>query len=439
MDTVEEILAAVEDGISAKEIASQFTWESLAEDEREGLLAIARSLEGSQHSYELLVLLYTLSQDDWFTARVLGYLVGHPSLGQVERQNTLKTLRRLLDRTRARLEGLKDAGQKLRWQQLYEAGYFGLAAQVAEEAGRLDEALENYRRALAIYQELGFNLAAGRIDRSIQANLTARPPLKPAPNTPPIRLPRSTVHAGARPPVPPPGVPDQPFAPPLPQTESEKLAAQIKVQAQTLTELIAKTKEKQGQFERLSHEVTVLEQKAKSRRQELEAPPKETGVSGKNSVSTQPQPAQQIEKLRQELAAEKERSAQLLEKLRLSENRPAPKTPASPQADISQELEELKSQLSEAREEEEQLAQRIQLKQARLEKLEQLGIQKENLLQEAADLKRQLRELGRELETLNEQKQEAELEYKRRRAELEKLDREIHARNIEKQKLEKKT
>lgn len=105
MDTVEEILAAVEDGISAKEIASQLTWESLAEDEREGLLATARSLEGSQHGYELLVLLYTLSQDDWFTARVLGYVVGHPSLAQAERQNTLKTMRRLLDRTRARLDG----------------------------------------------------------------------------------------------------------------------------------------------------------------------------------------------------------------------------------------------------------------------------------------------------------------------------------------------
>ncbi|MBE3039092.1 MAG: hypothetical protein IMZ62_09815, partial [Chloroflexi bacterium] len=254
MDTVEEILAAIEDGISPKEIASQLTWESLAEYEREQLLETARNLGGSRHGYELLVLLYTLSQDDWFTARVLGHVVGHPSLAQAERQNTLKTLRRLLDKTRARLEGLKDAGQKLRWQQLYEAGYLALAAQVAEEDGRLDGALENYRQALAIYQELGFSQAAERVDRSIQANLTTRPPLKAAPPTTPVRLPRSTVHTGARPRVPPPGVPDQPAAP-LPQTEAEKLAAQIKAQAQTLNELVAKVKEKQEQHERLGRVV----------------------------------------------------------------------------------------------------------------------------------------------------------------------------------------
>jgi len=418
MDTVEEILAAIDDGISPKEIASQLTWESLAEDEREQLLATARELGSSQHGYELLVLLYTLSQDDWFTARVLGYVVEHPSLAQAERQNTLKTMRRLLDKTRTRLAGLKDAGQKLRWQQLYEAGYLALAAQVAEEDGRLDEALENYRQALAIYQELGFSQAADRVDRSIQANLTARLPLKVAPPAPLVRLPRSTVHAGARPLVPPPGEPDQPAAPP-PQTEPERLAAQIKAQAQTLTELVAKTKEKQEQHERLSREVAALEQKARNRRLDLEVPAKENGVSEKNPVSKD-NPA-----------------AQKLEKLRLSENRPAPKTSASPQAGISQELEELKSQLSEAREEEEQLSQRIQQKQVRLKKLEQLGMQKENLLQEVADLKRRLREMTRELETLTTQKQEVELEHKRRRAELEKLDSEIHARTIEKQKREK--
>jgi HAMP domain-containing protein len=438
MDIVEEILAAIEDGISPKEIASQLTWESLTEDEREQLLASARELGGSQHGYELLVLLYTLSQDDWFTARVLGYVVGHPSLAQAERQNTLKTLRRLLDKTRTRLAGLKDAGQKLRWQQLYEAGYLALTAQVAEEDGRLDEALKNYRQALAIYQELGFAQAAERIDRLIQANLTARPPLKAAPPAAPVRLPRSTVHAGARPPGPPPGVPDQPAAPP-PQTELERLAAQIKAQAQTLNELVAKTKEKQEQHERLSREVTALEQKARSRQQDLEVPAKENGFSEKSPVSKDNPAAQRLENLRQELATEKERSTQLLGKLRLSENRPALKTPASPQVEVSQELEELKSQLSEAREEEEQLAHRIQQKQVRLEKLEQLGMQKENLLQEVAALKRQLREMTRELETLTTQKQEVELEHKRRRAELEKLDSEIHSRSIEKQKMEKKT
>lgn len=437
MDTVEEILAAIEGGISPKEIASQLTWESLAEDEREQLLASARELGGSQHGYELLVLLYTLSQDDWFTARVLGYVVGHPSLAQAERQNTLKTLHRLLEKTRTHLADLKDAGQKLRWQQLYEAGYLALAAQVAEDDGRLDEALENYRQALAIYQELGFVQAAERIDRSIHANLTARPPLKMAPPAPLVRLPRSTVHAGARPPVPPPGVPDQPVAAHS-QTETEKLAVQIKTQAQTLTELVVKIKEKQEQYERLSREMAALEQKAKSRRQDLEAPVIENGFSEKSPVSTDKPASQKLEKLLQELVTEKERSAQLLEKLRLSENRMAFKTPTSPQADISQKLEEVKSQLSEAHEEEEQLAQRIKQKQVRLEKLEQLGIQKKNLLQEVADLKRRLREMTRELETLTTQKQEVELEHKRRRAELEKLDSEIHARTIEKQKLEKK-
>jgi hypothetical protein len=456
MDTVEEILAAIEDSISPIEIASQLTWESLAEYEREQLLAAARNLGGSQHGYELLVLLYTLSQDDWFTARVLGHVVRHPSLSQAERQNTLKTLRRLLDKTRAHLAGLPEADQKLRWQQLYEAGYLALAAQVAEEDGRLDGALENYRQSLAIYQELGFSQAAERVDRSIQANLTTRPPLKAAPPTTPVRLPRSTVHAGARPRVPPPGVPDKPVAPP-PQTEAEKQAAQIKAQAQTLNELIAKVKEKQEQHERLGREVVALEQKAKSLRIAEETRLKEeTGFSGKNPVSKEDATEEtwffgknpvskenpvtrQLEKLRQELKAEKERSAQLLEKLFQSEDRPAPKTPTSPQAEVSQELEELKSQLSEARDEEEQLSQRIQQKHIRLEKLVQLGMQKENLLQEVADLKRQLREMARELETLNAQKQEVELEHRRRRAELEKLASEIHARNIEKQKREKKT
>jgi hypothetical protein len=72
METFEEIMAAIHAGIPPKEIADQVAWREISEENREQLLTAARELGDDQDGYQLFLLLNALSQDEWFTLRVLG-------------------------------------------------------------------------------------------------------------------------------------------------------------------------------------------------------------------------------------------------------------------------------------------------------------------------------------------------------------------------------
>ena len=473
METFEEILAAIHAGIPPKEIADQITWEDVSEEDREQLLIAARELGDDQAGYQLFLLLNALSQDEWFTLRVLGYAIQHQILILADRQNTLRTMRRTLDRVRARVESEKQAHEKLGWERLFEAAYFVLSAQVCEEAGNVKEALRNYRQAQAIYQELGFSQPLQKIMSEIKRLQPVVAPAKaplasaaqpskpvatpapiatkitPAPATPAPNLPRTepasaTPHPAAVPPriEPPPLSVSTP--PASQQAETERLAAQIQAQNRALSDLQSRIRQLTEQRDRLAKEITAQEERLKASRQPTPTASTPSITSVQNKAAPAPEQEQadqitalsrQIRHLQEELRIEKENNQRLIAQNRQAASQIKPAS-TDPRPLPVQELEELRQKITEAQAEDERLKEQIQQKQARLEKLEQLGMQKETLLQEIAELKRKVKDMLRDQENLSTQQDELEERRRKRASELEKLDSEIHARTIEKQKLE---
>ena len=466
METFEEILAAIHAGISPEEISDQVAWEDVSEEDREQLLMAARELGDDQAGYQLFLLLNTLSQDEWFTLRVLGYAIQHPTLILADRQNTLKTMRRILDRVRAEIGTEPQAQEKMGWQRLFEAAYFVLNAEVCEEAGNARDALQNYRQALAIYQQLGFiqplQKVTGEIKRlqSVPAGPAkpSSPAINPAPKAASAPVPTAAkavsapatpaavvAKANSSPATPPPAVippkTEVTHATAAPQqVETEHLAAQILAQNRALSELQARIRQLQEQRDRLSSEIAAQQERLKASRQPVPPTPA-TAVQTKATQPDQEQADQitalsrQVRHLQEELRIEKENNQRLLQQNRQAASQPKPPAADSHQLP-AQELEELRQKVSEAQAEDERLKEQIQQKQARLEKLEQLGMQKEALLQEIAELKRKVKDMLRDLENLSTQQDELEERRRKRASELEKLDSEIHARTLEKQKLE---
>jgi len=471
MDTFEEILAAIHAGIPPKEIAVQIAWEDVSEDDREQLLIAARELGDDQAGYQLFLLLNALSQDEWYTLRVLGYAIQHPLLILADRQNTLRTMRRILDRVRLKVEKETKTQEKPGWERLFEAAYFVLSAQVCEEAGNLKEALRNYRLAQTIYQELGFSQPLQKISTEVKRLQPVAPPAKapsppvsqPAkPVTPSATLTQKIAPAPASPPQnisrtdPPPTTPPPAAASlkvehapaPAPaasqQAETERLAAQIQAQNRALSDLQSRIRQLQEQRERLAKEIAAQEERLKASRQP--APPALAASSAlsQNKATAPPDQehtdqitalSRQIRHLQEELRIEKENNQRLLQQDRQAASQSKPAGAGTPPLP-AQELEELCQKIAEAQAEDERLKEQIQQKQARLEKLEQLGQQKEALLQEIAELKRKVKDMLRDQENLSTQQDELEERRRKRASELEKLDSEIHARTIEKQKLE---
>jgi hypothetical protein len=476
METFEEILAAIHAGIPPKEIADQVAWEDVSEEDREQLLIAARELGDDQAGYQLFLLLNALSQDEYFTLRVLGYAIQHPMLILADRQNTLRTMRRILDRVRTKVEAEKQVQEKLGWERLFEAAYFVLSAQVCEEAGNVKEALRNYRQAQAIYQDLGFNQPLQKIATEIKrlqpvvaparsspppaaqpTRPAAAPPataakITPAPASPAASAPKATpppaaVQSAA---VPAARIAPTPAVTPVPaasqQVETERLAAQIQAQNRALSDLQARVRQLQEQRERLSKEIAAQEERLKANRQPLPAASAAATTLAQNKASMPPDQEQadqitalsrQVRHLQEELRIEKENNQRLIAQNRQAASQIKP-AGADSRPLPAQELEELRQKINEAQAEDERLKEQIQQKQARLEKLEQLGMQKEALLQEIAELKRKVKDMLRDQENLSTQQDELEERRRKRTSELEKLDSEIHARTIEKQKLERK-
>jgi hypothetical protein len=467
METFEDILAAIHAGIPPREIADQVTWEEVSEEDREQLLIAARELGDDQAGYQLFLLLNALSQDEWFTLRVLGYAIQHPILILADRQNTLRTMRRTLDRVRTKVEAETHVQKKSGWERLFEAAYFVLSAQVCEEAGNDKEALRNYQQAQAIYQELGFSQPLQKIMVEIKRlqpvvapakapSPPAAPPSKPAaalgpvatkitsaPAAPAVNLPRTDPAPAASHPAavparvepPPPAVsapsPSQP-------AETERLAAQIQAQNRALSDLHSRIRQLTDQRDRLGKEIAAQEERLKAGRQPASAASVQNkAVPGPDQEQADQLTAlsRQIRHLQEELRIEKENNQRLIAQNRQAASQIKPAGTDSRPLPV-QELEELRQKITEAQAEDELLKEQIQQKQARLEKLEQLGQQKEALLQEIADLKRKVKDMLRDQENLSTQQDELEERRRKRTSELEKLDSEIHARTIEKQKLE---
>ena len=473
METFEDILAAIHAGIPPKEIADQVSWEDVSEEDREQLLLAARELGDDQAGYQLFLLLNALSQDEWFTLRVLGYAIQHPSLILADRQNTLRTMRRILDRVRTKVEAETHVQKKSGWERLFEAAYFGLSAQVCEEAGNDKEALRNYRQAQAIYQELGFSQPLQKImveikrlqpvvtpakapsppaaqpSKPVAAPAPVATKITPAPATPAPNLPRTEpAPATPRPAAVPARV--EPAsrtvsAPPASQqAETERLAAQIQAQNRALSDLHSRIRQLTDQRERLAKEIAAQEERLKTSRQPAPAVALPASPSVQNKAAPAPDQEQadqitalsrQIRHLQEELRIEKENNQRLIAQNRQAAGQIKPAGTDSRPLPV-QELEELRQKITEAQAEDERLKEQIQQKQARLEKLELLGQQKEALLQEIADLKRKVKDMLRDQENLSTQQDELEERRRKRTSELEKLDSEIHARTIEKQKLE---
>ena len=475
METFEEILAAIHAGIPPKEIADQVTWEDVSEDDREQLLIAARELGDDQAGYQLFLLLNALSQDEWFTLRVLGYAIQHPILILADRQNTLRTMRRVLDRVRTKVAAETKTQEKLGWERLFEAAYFVLSAQVCEEAGNVKEALRIYRQAQAIYQELGFSQPLQKIMIEIKrlqpVVAPAKPPspspaqpakpvvapapvavkISPAPAAPAPNIPKTNPSpAATQSAVVPPKVETTATAAPVPavsqQAETERLAAQIQAQNRALSDLQSRIRQLTEQRDRLAKEIAVQEERLKVSRLPAPAASMPSIPSVQNKAAPAPDQEQadqitalsrQIRHLQEELRIEKENNQRLIAQNRQAASQIKPAS-TDPRPLPVQEWEELRQKITEAQAEDERLKEQIQQKQARLEKLEQLGQQKEALLQEIADLKRKVKDMLRDQENLSTQQDELEERRRKRTSELEKLDSEIHARTIEKQKLERK-
>jgi predicted nucleic acid-binding Zn-ribbon protein len=406
----------------------------------------------------LFLLLNALSQDEWFTLRVLGYAIQHPILILADRQNTLRTIRRILDRVRAKVEAETKKQEKSGWERLFEAAYFVLSAQVCEEAGNVKEALRNYRQAQAIYQELGFSQPLHKIVTEIKRLQAVVAPAAPASKPVAQSSQPATAPVQAAPKITPGPASPAPAAAVSQQAETERLAAQIQAQNRAVSDLQSRIRQFQEQRDRLTSEIAAQEQRLKASRQPAPAapgatsepaaqtrsvaPPATTSTQNRgDSVPDQEQADQitalsrQVRHLQEQLRIEKENSQRLLQ-----QNRQAASQPKPAGADLhplpAQELEELRQKISEAQAEDERLKEQIQQKQARLEKLEQRGQQKEALLQEIAELKRKVKDMLRDQENLSTQQDELEERRRKRTSELGKLDSEIHARTIEKQKLE---
>ncbi len=374
MSKVAEILAALELGIPPRELAQQVNWETLQEGEADQLLDEARRMGAHPLAYQLLMLLYLISKEDEYTVRVLGYAAQHPALSAENRQNTLRTMRRALDRSRARIEAAPDAAEHLPMQQLYEAAYFALNAQVLEAAGDGEKALQNFESAHAIYQSLGYGLAAERVGLEVerlrrelarlrleQAAAPVQP--RPRPSGPPLEPPPPPEEDDASlQPLPGPSV-RQPLRPaalrrsppaveetPAGEAEDERMAL--------LAELESEIQAQTARRDALAREIASLEQ-----RQQQSA----------RRPAVQPRPA---------LAADE---------------------------NLHRQVEQLQQQLEEERAAYEELEQKVN-SQPDLERIDGLAVQRGNLANEVSELKRQLKELRRELETLSAERDDLEAE-----------------------------
>ena len=91
------------------------------------LLNEARNLGDSREGYDLLKVLFKLSKDDWYTARVLVVIIQHPNLNTRGQQGALKQLDRYITRFENKYSRSSRNGnntKKLRGQYHYLLGNF---------------------------------------------------------------------------------------------------------------------------------------------------------------------------------------------------------------------------------------------------------------------------------------------------------------------------
>lgn len=380
MQRTESVLAALREGHSNRDVLESLEDAPLTPDELEQLLRQARELEDARLAYQVLMLIYSAAQDEWFRLRVLGYAAAHPGVTLSTRQNTLRSMERLLDQMTQLLEQDDQGDEQAAWLRLFGAGYELLVGQVNEQAGQAEESLAAYEGAAETYRELGYLPAAQRVERRLKR-------LQPAPAPAPSPQPSSTASVPAQPPP--------PAQPPV----AESLRAERDV-------LVNKLNQQQQQLDALRQERDRLQSDLQTARRQSQ--PQAQPQPQRPTVDNREALQRQIQALQTQLKSEQEQRRRLEQQARQT---------ARPerQAEVEQKLSELQDQVIAAQEDEERLQQRILQKQASLEKLEQLSAQKDHLLQEVADLKQRVREMRHELEALQAQKEELEDDLRHQR------------------------
>jgi hypothetical protein len=398
MSTVDDIQEAIQQGVTPQKLAEQVDWKTLSTDERDDLLDTARSLNEDPQGYELLKLLFLISQDNEYTTRVLGYIAQHTALDATTRQKTLRSMRRMLDKLRPQMSSAdSESAEEAPMYRLYDAAYQVLNGQVLSELGSHQEALRSIQQAVDIYTTLGFTQPLARLEKELRRLRTLlSQPQSLYGEQPAAR--RGQTNQGDAPNQPHPSV--QPASqashpavhtaytlPPKVESEDEGMAV--------LAELQTEIEKQQLRREQLRREVNNLEQRLKS------SPAQPAEFIGERSSQGQ----QRIEALQNQLKEERERNQQLQQQLR---QHPAQAQIASQQRDVlRREMAEIKEQINAGREENESLQQQIEQKQNRLD---EVSVQRETLHNEITELRRQAKELLHEIDKLKAEKQDLELE-----------------------------
>jgi hypothetical protein len=179
IDTVIKKLQNKEDPVS---IASQMKWESITNEEREQFLGCAQNPALIEIQRDLLVFLFRLSRDDWYTIRVLSIVARSKNMDLSIRVNTLNTIKKRLDRLGTSIQNIPANDPLRKLYAIYKAINLMIEGELAQDQGLINEAAQYYKNSMAIYERTNLSQPANSVKQLIE-KIQIEPILKePAPD-----------------------------------------------------------------------------------------------------------------------------------------------------------------------------------------------------------------------------------------------------------------
>jgi vacuolar-type H+-ATPase subunit I/STV1 len=156
MNRSDEIIQRLDSGSATdKELARQYPWASLSDQDRYSLLKQCRvRAHNGEGSIDLLryVYLVTKDHDDANAFKVLYWIYQRPETDQKTKHGVNKAMEGLLERLRVGIKDRKGAAEYKKC----EGAYKQLRAETYERTGDLQKAVALYQEALSDYQDIGY-------------------------------------------------------------------------------------------------------------------------------------------------------------------------------------------------------------------------------------------------------------------------------------------
>jgi hypothetical protein len=157
MSLADKIIDQVDSGVPYKQVASAHSWQAIGPEDRHRLFSEAESRSTSdEKSIALLSAILRMAEnagDTWCSARAIALILRRPDVPLASKHRGLEQLRKTLDQIRSTLA--PQDGASTRRYTLHLADYYALNAEVTQEEGSLEQVLDAYRAARAIWEKNG--------------------------------------------------------------------------------------------------------------------------------------------------------------------------------------------------------------------------------------------------------------------------------------------